>query len=234
MDYIRRVYVAGVGYMCYLTETLTKASNKQKVDDRTATAYEVFPSKDLQENALASSSREAIKLVQANRLNIKTQGALKLGLEPGVSKKEISVANYSRFNSIVKSTQLEGNIESKESIGVNYSLNLKIGFSDLKILDITKFVTDKLDPLEILVVGKEILTTPGYQEILLESEPTTGVVVSPIKAIIIIRGQNKDKVNSLAASIRNIRPYSVYKGIGLRLQEEPLKIKVVVKNKQKG
>lgn len=171
MDYIRRVYVAGVGYTCYLTEVL----------------------------------------------NTPTQG--KKGQEP-VVKKEIAVANYQA-------------VTEKKGVG-SYFLNLKIGYSDIKTVDITKYISDKEDPMEFLVVGKEILTTPGYQEIFMESEAAAGTVVSPIKAILIIRGNNKEKVNSLAASIRNIRPYSVYKGIGLRLQGEPLNLKVVVKNKQKG
>lgn len=168
MDYVRRVYVAGVGYTCYLT-SVTDAGSESNI----------------------------------------------------ATKKEISIANGKPL--------LEKNARNE-----SYFLNLKIGYSDLKSIEITKYVIDKKDPLEILVVGKEILTTPGYQDILLESESSTGAVVSPIKAIVIIRGNNKEKVNSLAARIRNIRPYSVYKGIGLRLQGEPLNLKIVVKNKQKG
>lgn len=172
MDYIRRIYVAGVGYTSYLTEVLTSE-----------------------------------KHVNNNNNN----------------KKEISIANYKIVSE-----------KKNELLSAAYFLNLKIGFSDIKSIDITKFISDKLDPLEILVVGKESLTTPGYQESLQESESNTGIAVSPIRAIIIIRGNNKNKVNSLAAYIRNLRPYSVYKGIGLRLQGEPLNLKVVVKNKQKG
>lgn len=183
MDYIRRVYVAGVGYTCYLTERLEK---------------------DIKEAKTSLKETKTVKPVITDQL----------------IKKEISIANYKTI--------------SNTNFSATYNLNLKIGYSDIKSVDITKYIIDEKDAIEILVVGKEILTTPGYQDILLESESNTGSVVSPIKAIIIIRGKNKDKVNSLAAYIRNLRPYSVYKGIGLRLQGEPLNLKVVVKNKQKG
>lgn len=174
MDYIRRVYVAGVGYTCYLTEVLDSYTQGNKT----------------------------------------TQPVL---------KKEISIANK---KTIQTRTQ-------QDVTRATYFLNLKIGYSDTKSIDITPYIIDNSNPVEILVVGKEILTTPGYQESLLESESVTGAVVSPIKAIVIIRGNNKEQVNSLAARIRNLRPYSVYKGIGLRLQGEPLTLKTVVKNKQK-
>lgn len=191
MDYIRRVYVAGVGYTCYLTEKQPKVLEQNTKESKAA----------LKETKILKSARA----------------------DQGV-KKEISIANYSTI--------------SNTHFSATYSLNLKIGYSDIKSIDITKYIIDQKDSIEILVVGKEILTTPGYQDLLLESatgaESNTGGVVSPIKAIIIIRGNNKDKVNSLAAYIRNLRPYSVYKGIGLRLQGEPLNLKVVVKNKQKG
>lgn len=192
MDYIRRVYVAGVGYTCYLTEVLDLPVQKNK--DQTQ-----------------------------------------------VTKKEISIANLKTSMSVSASTKLMTNSNSNHSrdsaapsVMAKYFLNLKIGYSDIKSIDVTKYITDKFDPIEILVVGKEILSTPGYQESLLESEAAAGMAVSPIKAIVIIRGSNKEKVNSLAAYIRNLRPYSVYKGIGLRLQGEPLNLKVVVKNKQKS
>jgi len=186
MEYVRRVYVAGVGYTSYLTEIISKKNTSSRVEK---------------------------------------------------SKKEISIANYKNFVQTVNSTATFIDKQHSENPGfqsINYVLNLKVGYSDIKSVDVTNYIIDKDDTTEILIVGKEILATPGYQEILVESEPNTGAVVSPIKAIIIIRGNNKNKVNSLAALIRNIRPYSVYKGIGLRLQGEPLNIKVVVKNKQKS
>ena len=149
----------------------------------------------------------------------------------------ISVANGKSYCS----KQPSGSQALAAPILPKVNLNFKIGYSDIKVLDITPYITDKDYPVEILVVGKEILTTPGYQDSLLESgEGTTNSalgVVSPIKAIIIIRGSNKEKVNSLAALIRNLRPYSVYKGIGLRLQGEPLTLKPAKqggKNKQKA
>lgn len=183
MEYVRRVYVAGVGYTSYLTEIISNKNTSEIIEK---------------------------------------------------SKKEISIGNYKNFTQTLNSL-ISGNQKFQEvNQSINYLLNLKVGFSDIKAIDVTKYITDEKDPIEILIVGKEILTTPGYQEILFESEPTTGAVVSPIKAIIIIRGKDKNKVNSLAALIRNVRPYSVYKGIGLRLQGEPLNIKIVVKNKQKG
>jgi ribosomal protein L6P/L9E len=190
MDYIRRVYVSGVGYTSYLTEVIEVTKSQQKEIDSTKVRESL---------AFGDQTNQVAKRL---------------------TSKEISIANY---HTVVKN-----------KVPAKYFLNLKIGYSDIKSIEITKFISEKDNGLEILVVGKESLTTPGYQESLLETESAAGAVVSPIKAIIIIRGNDKNKVNSLAAYIRNLRPYSVYKGIGLRLQGEPLNLKIVVKNKQKG
>lgn len=109
-----------------------------------------------------------------------------------------------------------------------YSLALKIGYSDIKEIDLTSYYTKDI---EVLVVGKECLLTPGYQELALEME--SKLTASEIKCMIIVRGSNKDEVHSLAAKICNLRPYSVYKGIGLRLEGDPLVLKTFAKSKSK-
>jgi len=190
MKFIKRVYVAGVGYTCYLTKSPAKIIEQGQCLDKVSTSSTSVVKKNTNLNSVSGKTAE-------------------------------TYVDHLKGSSSVKQA-------SSDLAGFIYTLNLKIGFSDLKQIDLTSYLTEDL---EVLVVGKEIITTPGYQELATEIESL--ITASEIKSIIIIRGENKLMVNSLAALIRNLRPYSVYKGIGLRLEGDPLILKTFVKNKHK-
>ncbi len=201
MRFIKRVYVAGVGYTCYLTKAPVKTANPQGGED-SANTVKLNPGNA--KNPIPASSKSVVTKPTGNQSPTKIQ------------------------NAEVYLDHLKGSKNATPDKDYVYTLNLKIGFSDLKLIDLTPYLTEEI---EILVVGKEIITTPGYQELAAEIESL--ITASEIKSIIIIRGENKVMVNSLAALIRNLRPYSVYKGIGLRLEGDPLILKTFVKNKHK-
>jgi len=193
MKFIKRVYVAGVGYTAYLTKSPIKIIEPGAVQEKITTTT-----------------------IGETTVNSLVKGASTI--KPAANTQ----ADFIYLD------HLKGSTKTSVEKGFVYNLNLKIGFSDLKQIDLTPYLTEDI---EILVVGKEIITTPGYQELATEIESL--ITASEIKSIIIIRGENKLMVNSLAALIRNLRPYSVYKGIGLRLEGDPLVLKTFVKSKHK-
>jgi len=205
MRFIKRVYVAGVGYTSYLTKSPIKTTEEQKLKTSLPLT--------------GGNASEKSKTEKKGSESSKTGVSSKTKVSPAAS------SGGSAGNGEVYLDHIRGSKTFTDK-DHTYTLNLKIGFSDLKLIDLTPYLTEEI---EILVVGKEIITTPGYQE--LASEIDSLVTASEIKSIIIIRGENKVMVNSLAALIRNLRPYSVYKGIGLRLEGDPLILKTFVKNK---
>lgn len=193
MKFIKRVYVAGVGYTSYLTKSPVIASSEAETKT------------EFKSNISTKSNEAKPSSISGTKTSSKIE-----------TKNEVYLDH---FKGSAKNTADQNSI---------YTLNFKIGFSDLKQIDLTPYLTEDI---EILVVGKEIITTPGYQELATEVE--SFITASEIKSIVIIRGNNKLMVNSLAALIRNLRPYSVYKGIGLRLEGDPLILKTFVKSKHK-
>jgi hypothetical protein len=222
MRFVKRVYVAGVGYTCYLTKSPIASPKANSHSEEGLSATEEKTAKKTQSPLSQPLVKPLVNRGVGDLSKTKIGKTSKIVNTPSGAVQP-STGSEIYLDHIRGSTKSLSDNSFKEN---KYTLNLKIGFSDLKFIDLTPYLTENI---EILVVGKEIITTPGYQELATEIESL--VTASEIKSIIIIRGDNKLLVNSLAALIRNLRPYSVYKGIGLRLEGDKLNLKTFVKNK---
>ena len=95
-------------------------------------------------------------------------------------------------------------------------LNLKLGYSDIKRIEIP--VTE----LKVLIVDRSIFAMSAQSAAVSTSntkskQSTKTEFDSPIKLVIILRGKSKESVNSFAAKLRQLRPLSRYKLIGISL-----------------
>ena len=124
------------------------------------------------------------------------------------------------------------------------TLRLNLGYSDIKTLEIpagttagSKSGTQRGCAIEVLVVDRSVLNpsiASGASSLSAAKADTKSASdASPIKAVIIIRGTDKECVNSFAASIRQLRPLSRYQGIGVSLENEYSGRKIISSAKKK-
>ena len=116
------------------------------------------------------------------------------------------------------------------------TLRLNLGYSDIKTLEIPAGIAAG-SKCGVLVVDRSVLNpsiASGASSVsATKADTKSGSDASPIKAVIIIRGTDKECVNSFAASIRQLRPLSRYKGIGVSLENEYEGRKIISSAKKK-
>jgi ribosomal protein L6P/L9E len=125
-------------------------------------------------------------------------------------------------------------------LGTTHILKLKLGYSDVKSLVIPTGIATGANS-GVLVVDRSVLNpnlasakgSVGAAKVDAKGSSDSSASRSPIKAVIIIRGTDKECVNSFAASIRQLRPLSRYKGIGVSLEQEYEERKVISSAKKK-
>ena len=129
---------------------------------------------------------------------------------------------------------------NNDVLGTTHILKLKLGYSDVKSLVIPAGIATGGNS-GVLVVDRSVLNpnlasakaSVGVAKVDVKGSSDSSASRSPIKAVIIIRGIDKECVNSFAASIRQLRPLSRYKGIGVSLEQEYEERKVISSAKKK-
>jgi large subunit ribosomal protein L6 len=73
--------------------------------------------------------------------------------------------------------------------------------------------------------GKAVVLNVGYSHIVSYPEPDGITITTPSPTVVLIEGNDKQKVGQVAAEIRAVRPPEPYKGKGIRYQGEQVRRK---------
>jgi large subunit ribosomal protein L6 len=73
--------------------------------------------------------------------------------------------------------------------------------------------------------GKAVVLNVGYSHIVTYPEPDGITITTPSPTVVLIEGNDKQKVGQVAAEIRAVRPPEPYKGKGIRYQGEQVRRK---------
>jgi large subunit ribosomal protein L6 len=73
--------------------------------------------------------------------------------------------------------------------------------------------------------GKAVVLNVGYSHVVTYPEPEGITITTPSPTVVIIEGNDKQKVGQVAAEIRAVRPPEPYKGKGIRYQGEQVRRK---------
>ena len=170
----------------------------------------------------------SVKVEQNDRLIVVKgpKGTLDYGLKEGI------IVEIVGNEVIVKRENDEPKIRALHGLTRTLIQNMVTGVSDgfEKVLNIigTGYSSDRIGPWLKVVVGYShdvLLQVPKGIEVTTEAVPRGKGGKLGVQSIIRIKGFHKEDVGKFAAEVRAIRPPEVYKGKGIRYENETVKIK---------